>query len=67
MRIGLDLRDAFVEELARKDKDLSRTVLEALAIDVYRRYSFGEFERQERNQCRLWQKRLEKSGAAARS
>jgi len=52
MRIWLDLPDAFVEELAGKGEDLSRSVLEALASDAYRQYSFAQFEREERNQCR---------------
>lgn len=36
MRIWLDLPDDVVEQLAEKGQDLSRTALEALAIDAYR-------------------------------
>jgi hypothetical protein len=36
MRIWLDLPDDVIEQLAEKGQDLSRTALEALAIDAYR-------------------------------
>ncbi len=36
MRIWLDLPDDVVEQLAENGHDLSRTALEALAIDAYR-------------------------------
>jgi hypothetical protein len=36
MRIWLDLPDDVIEQLADKGKDLSRSALEALAIDAYR-------------------------------
>jgi predicted HTH domain antitoxin len=36
MRIWLDLPDDLVEQLAEKGQDLSRSALEALAIDAYR-------------------------------
>jgi hypothetical protein len=36
MRIWLDLPDDVVEQLADKGQDLSRSALEALAIDAYR-------------------------------
>lgn len=36
MRIWLDLPDEVVGQLSEKGRDLSRTALEALAIDAYR-------------------------------
>lgn len=36
MRIWLDLPDDVIEQLADKGQDLSRSALEALAIDAYR-------------------------------
>ena len=36
MRIWLDLPDEVIEQLADKGQDLSRSALEALAIDAYR-------------------------------
>ncbi len=36
MRIWLDLPDGLVEQLAQKGQDLSRSALEALAVDAYR-------------------------------
>ena len=36
MRIWLDLPDDLVEQLGEKGQDLSRSALEALAIDAYR-------------------------------
>ena len=36
MRIWLDLPDDLVDQLAEKGQDLSRSALEALAIDAYR-------------------------------
>ena len=36
MRIWLDLPDDLVDQLAGKGQDLSRSALEALAIDAYR-------------------------------
>jgi hypothetical protein len=37
MRIWLDLPDDVVAQLGERDEDLSRSALEALAIDAYRR------------------------------
>jgi hypothetical protein len=36
VRISLDVPDDLVQRLAEKEQDLSRAVLEALAIDAYR-------------------------------
>jgi uncharacterized protein UPF0175 len=44
MRIWLDLPEDFVEQLAEKGQELSRVVLEALAIDAYRMNRISGFQ-----------------------
>jgi hypothetical protein len=36
MKVWLDVPDAFAEQLAGRDRDVSRAALEALAVDAYR-------------------------------